>query len=819
MGRLVLALCAPVLSLLIGEGLLRVLPGSPPTTFFRPLQISGTSYWVENDAYGFRFFPPKAARAPETLKIPRDKGGELRVVVLGGSAAMGDPLPEFGAPRMLEVLLRSSITNRPVRVINAAMTAINSHVMREIARDLDRVEPDVVVLMLGNNEVLGPFGPSAMGQDDALMPVWRIRAASVLSRFRVYQLIASIRAALGNAATEEWEGLGGFADREYDATDRRVALTHARFESNLQTLVWDLLDDGNAVVLSTLPCNLYDWSPFRSPAAPMQDAAWADGLAHMDEGDWPEAEAIWRSVLQDYPRHAGAAYLLGHTLLKQQQRAEAQRWFQAACDYDRLPFRATSPFQSSIRRVAAMHTESARFAFLDLASYWQQHPDPVRRDAEGFVDHVHFSFSGNEWIANHWADALLGLIPDEAVLKPANAAPRLDLALAASTLAQIDFYQEMLSRFDTALFNSLPGISMRRRLLRDHVEDLRRTPVGSRIMQLDQAIMAHHRDTDDHFIALRVADLHDQYGDRQAARDWVYRAVGLAPHSYEAALRSAYWLMEDGNTVDALTQIRRVESMNPIIRHAVFEQLVLFAVDQADSDASLDLAQRLLREQRLDADAGCIVVEALLQRSLFTEAEALALVARAAHPDDFEVLIYVVKSALATGNLTLARTALEEAREIQAQDDDVLFHDGVLLYEEGSSDEALERFEALLRQNPAHSRAAEQWILMMLDHYPASRLEQVIGSRATDRVLTPGLWLLLIEQLVLREDGNRARRLLALGRSRHAEAPWLQALTAWVLWSTPLSESDLSRARQISNGLEASTLDRAFSDKLSQIER
>jgi hypothetical protein len=44
-------------------------------------------------------------------------------------------------------------------VHTAAMVAINSHAIREIAADCAEHDPDLFILYMGNNEVVGPFGP------------------------------------------------------------------------------------------------------------------------------------------------------------------------------------------------------------------------------------------------------------------------------------------------------------------------------------------------------------------------------------------------------------------------------------------------------------------------------------------------------------------------------------------------------------------------------------------------------------------------------------------------------------------------------------
>ena len=47
-------------------------------------------------------------------------------------------------------------------VINAAVTSMNSHVARRIAKDCAAHDPDVFIIFMGNNEVVGPYGPPTL---------------------------------------------------------------------------------------------------------------------------------------------------------------------------------------------------------------------------------------------------------------------------------------------------------------------------------------------------------------------------------------------------------------------------------------------------------------------------------------------------------------------------------------------------------------------------------------------------------------------------------------------------------------------------------
>ena len=58
--------------------------------------------------------------------------------------------------------LRSLFPNRDVEVVNTAMTSVNSHVVYQVAQTLPSESADVAVILMGNNEVVGPYGPGTL---------------------------------------------------------------------------------------------------------------------------------------------------------------------------------------------------------------------------------------------------------------------------------------------------------------------------------------------------------------------------------------------------------------------------------------------------------------------------------------------------------------------------------------------------------------------------------------------------------------------------------------------------------------------------------
>ena len=177
---------------------LRVAGAGHPAGFFVP--VTGQRAEMTNYALWLALLPARHRPRPVIGRLPRPKpAGAYRIFVLGGSAAMGTPEPAFGFGRVLEVLLEERYPGTDFEVVNAAMAAINSHVVREIARDCARRQPDLFVVYLGNNEVVGPYGPGTVFAPPA--PGCRRSASGLrLRRLRGGQLLAGALARLRPAA-------------------------------------------------------------------------------------------------------------------------------------------------------------------------------------------------------------------------------------------------------------------------------------------------------------------------------------------------------------------------------------------------------------------------------------------------------------------------------------------------------------------------------------------------------------------------------------------------------------------------------------------
>src|SRR5438067_7087518 len=85
----VAALLAPLCLVLGTEAGLRLAGWGYPTGFFLKKKENGKAVVRDNPRFGWRFFPPEAARTPQPLSFTAEKPpGSVRVFVFGESAAM-----------------------------------------------------------------------------------------------------------------------------------------------------------------------------------------------------------------------------------------------------------------------------------------------------------------------------------------------------------------------------------------------------------------------------------------------------------------------------------------------------------------------------------------------------------------------------------------------------------------------------------------------------------------------------------------------------------------------------------------------------------
>jgi hypothetical protein len=155
-----LATVVPFLALLLVESAMRLCGWGYPTAFCLRARANSErpTVYTENRKFLWQFYSPKTNLRPNPFAVAADQpAGTRRIVILGESAAAGTPNPAYNFGRIIERMLDSP-TGR-VEVINAAMNGVNSHILLSVARDCLRLRPDLFVIYMGNNEMVGLYAP------------------------------------------------------------------------------------------------------------------------------------------------------------------------------------------------------------------------------------------------------------------------------------------------------------------------------------------------------------------------------------------------------------------------------------------------------------------------------------------------------------------------------------------------------------------------------------------------------------------------------------------------------------------------------------
>jgi len=404
--RLIFAalLSGAALALMLGllEGALRLAGfGASPHFFRRARLADGTEIVRENRDCTAPFFGPALARRPPPFRLPAVKApGSVRIFVLGSSAAMGDPDASFSIARLLEAMLRTAYPKTQFDVVNAGITAVNSHLVRGLAADCAELQPDLFIVYEGHNEVIGPFGPAGV-----FAPFLRgetaVRAAVRLQGTRCGQLLAALVRRLGgrDGRPAEWGGMQMFLRQQIAADDPRLDAVRAHFRANLLAIAASGRGAGAGTLVCTVATNERDFAPFLSRHRPDLSAAdlaaWEAAVAAGDAAerahDPAGAGRAYRAALALDDRHADLVFRLGRVALELGRDAEARDLLARARDLDTLRFRTDASLNRLIRELPAADPQ---LTVVDLAAALAAQSAHGITGDDLLYEHVHLTFRG-----------------------------------------------------------------------------------------------------------------------------------------------------------------------------------------------------------------------------------------------------------------------------------------------------------------------------------------------------------------------------------------------------------------------------------------
>jgi tetratricopeptide (TPR) repeat protein len=555
-----IAIAMPFFTFVVLELILRAVGFGYPTGFFLQTRVNGNPVFIENQEFSRRYFPPGLERVSQPLMFRAAKPtNTVRLFVFGESAAMGDPEPAFGFARMLEVLLREAMPGRNIEVINVAVTAINSHVVREIAKDCADKQGDFWLVYMGHNEVVGPFGAGTIFGAPA-SSLTLTRAGLAIKTTRLGQLLDSVLNRFGRrrgpGAPAQWAGMEMFMEQQVTEDDPRLAKVYKHFQTNLRDIIQTGEASGAKVVVSTVASNLKDCAPFASRHRV--------GLTAAQLAEWEkryhaamayDKAANFQAAVVEYQRaaelddHAELHFRLGRCHRELGEFQKARMSLERARDLDTLRFRADGKINQIIGETAAGRSN---VSFLDVVGLIATNSPDGLAGEEFFFEHVHLNFAGNYLIARAMARHILGELTNvPAFLTSDECAHR----LAYTEFNRFRLLDEVRQRLQQPPFTAQLDHEQREDRLQQQLARLDQASLGDAVQLYRQAI---GRAPDDWVLRENFATLLQDFGQSRAAEEHWRKLMQLLPHYDEAYLGLGKALEAQGRTNEAAVYFRRL---------------------------------------------------------------------------------------------------------------------------------------------------------------------------------------------------------------------------------------------------------------------
>lgn len=393
----------PLLLIAALEGAVRVLGLVPTYPVFVPHPAAPNYLTMRPDVIR-RYFPagadiPNVTVEPHYFLTEKPKNG-IRLFVQGGSTAAGYPYG-LGASiaSMLENRLRQSWPDKPVEVVNTALSAVNSYTLLDVADDIIAQRPDAVLIYAGHNEFVGIMGVGSnyrLAESPAATAVYL-----QLKQLHLYKLLEQMLASKPAVAANSQEKrtlMSKMAAAQPITVDSPLYQAGlAQFQRNMRLLLAKYRDAGIPVYLATVASNIADQPPFQSADLTPEQLR---SLTALQQGDSSQFASLATEAKTQ--QHALLTYQLGRWLRQQQRVEEAQQWLSLARDFDTLRFRAPQAINEQIK------------AFADNKAVWLVDAEQALRDhsPDGLIgrqlmlEHLHPNLPGYFVIADAFYQTL-----------------------------------------------------------------------------------------------------------------------------------------------------------------------------------------------------------------------------------------------------------------------------------------------------------------------------------------------------------------------------------------------------------------------------
>lgn len=380
----IILVAIPFVFIILFEVLLRYFDYGSDFKYFT--QISNyypDKYFTNPDLPRKYFFNIKATPSvvPDGFDIVK-KDNAFRIFVLGESSAAGWPyVPNASFPRHIKRKLELLYPENTIEVINLGISAINSYTLRDFAKGVVEMQPDLILIYTGHNEYYGALGVGSsvnMGYSRALVNFYLS-----IRDFRTTQFLQNIIS--GVFGIFKSVGLNGSENKE-TLMSRMIGESLIPFNSemfnngidqfkgNLDDIFKIFSDKNIPVVIGNLTFNAKDQKPFVS----------------LKDGKNPAADDVYLNAQREY---------------ESGNFEKANQLFMKAKELDALRFRAPQKINDAIYDLAKKNNLSV----VNVDSVFQSNSPNGIVGSNLMVDHLHPTFAGYRILGDAYFKKMLDL--------------------------------------------------------------------------------------------------------------------------------------------------------------------------------------------------------------------------------------------------------------------------------------------------------------------------------------------------------------------------------------------------------------------------
>ena len=415
LASLLIALLLGVVVVAITEIIFRQIDLFAPPAFSKKIAVSDIiTLKTINPEYARRFFTevnvagmrmaPHPFLEPSTSKNSK----KLRIVVAGGSSVQGYPHPRrLTAAAYARSMLSDIYPEYSVEVFNVGITAISSFAVNKVVEDALSLNPQIVVVYAGHNEIYGVYGSASLssgGNSQLIKSIHYELMQLGLTGFLRF-VIGELRGppsldsrALVNVMSDA--GLVSPGDIR-----RKEALENLR--ENMFELATKCKQKGIVLIVCTVASNERGFAPaFEEPEITGDRlSSWRNNI---DLGikalyDSPEtSKSHFASAIDLAGEHAWSLFHYGRALEALGDADSAHLYYLRARDADPYPWRASSEVNKTLKEVST----ELELTLVDVEKIFREKSPSSGIGWELMDDHLHPSNLGQLLLARSWSKAV-----------------------------------------------------------------------------------------------------------------------------------------------------------------------------------------------------------------------------------------------------------------------------------------------------------------------------------------------------------------------------------------------------------------------------